>query len=174
MPPTQPTYWTAVEPNSSQRSKVPSPREASAHEASTTAWPWSARRSGPPGSDGPSAAPMARKREFIIAAATSAAPTVPPAATMAIAVNCAEPAKTIADMTIAAVADSPAPSARTPNDSATTPAAMPNGAPARSPSTSRARRDTSPSVSLPAAIPSACHGRGAAATTICADGHHTG
>ena len=118
VPPTQPTYCTAVEPNSSQRSNVPSPRPAIAHEASTIACPWTARRSGPPGSDGPSATPIGRKREFTSAAASTAAATVPPWARIAIAVNWAEPANTIADIAIAAPADSPALCATTPKDSA--------------------------------------------------------
>ncbi len=95
VPTCQATYWVADAPNRSQRSKLPSPRPASAHEASTTAWPCAARLSGPPGSDGPSAAPIGRKREFISAAAPIAAPTVPPPPMIAIAVNCAEPANTI-------------------------------------------------------------------------------
>ena len=37
VPPTQATYWIAVEPKSSARSNVPSPREAIAHDASTVA-----------------------------------------------------------------------------------------------------------------------------------------
>ena len=92
VPLVQVTYWTALEPNSSQRSKVPSPREASAHEASTTVGPWAARQSARPGSDGASATPIGRKREFISAAAPIAAATPPPPARIAMAVNCAEPA----------------------------------------------------------------------------------
>ena len=87
-----------------------------------------------PGSDGPSAAPIARKREFIRAAAASAAPTPPPPATIATAVNCADPAYTIADITIVARGDSPAESASTPNVIDTRPPAMANGTPARTPS----------------------------------------
>src|SRR4051812_26407883 len=48
VPPTQATYWIAVEPKSSARSNVPSPRDAIAHEASTVVWPCRARHSGPP------------------------------------------------------------------------------------------------------------------------------
>src|SRR3954466_12839813 len=95
------TYWIELEPNSSQRSKVPSPRAASAHEASTTVWPCAARHGQRPGSDGASATPTLRKREFISAPAPIAAATPPPAATIAIEANCAEPAKTINDITIA-------------------------------------------------------------------------
>ena len=69
------------------RSKLPSGREASAHEASTTAWPWSARLIGPPRNEGASATPMGRKREFISAAAVMAAPAPPPWARIATALN---------------------------------------------------------------------------------------
>ena len=68
------------------------------------------------------------------AAAATAAPAVPPEARIAIAANWAEPAKTIADITIAAMADRPAPWATTPNDSASRPPATPKGTPARTPS----------------------------------------
>ena len=51
--------------------------------------------------------PIGRKREFISAAAPTAAPTPPPAAMIEIAANCAEPAKTIADITIAPRAEKP-------------------------------------------------------------------
>ena len=99
---------TELAPNSNQRSNVPSPRDAIAQEASTTVWPWRARLSGPPGSDGPSAAPIARKREFMSVAADIAAPAPPPAARIATAVNCAEPAKTTSDIRIASRAVKPA------------------------------------------------------------------
>jgi hypothetical protein len=128
----------AVEPKSSQRSKVPSPRLDSAHDASTIACPCAARRSGPPGSDGASATPIGTKRELISAAAPSAAPISPPPATIAIAVNCAEPAKTIADITTTAICDIPAFCATTPNEIASSAAAIANGTPARRPARSRA------------------------------------
>ena len=92
VPATQATYWAALWPNSQVRSKVPSPRAAIAQEESTTVWPCTARASRPPGSDGPNATPIARKREFISAEATTAAPTPPPAASTAMDANCAEPA----------------------------------------------------------------------------------
>src|SRR3954470_6126823 len=126
-------YCGAVEPNRNQRSKVPSPRLAIAHEASTTVCPCAARLTGPPGSDGASAMPIGRKREFISAAAPTAAPSPPPAATIEIAANCAEPANTIADMTIAAGAESPAWRARTPNETDSRNPAAAYGTPARIP-----------------------------------------
>src|SRR5215218_468681 len=159
VPPTHPTYCTAVEPNSSQRSNVPSPRDAIAHDASTIAWPCAARRSGPPGSDGPSAKPIGRKRELTSAAASTAAPTVPPCDRIAIAVNCAEPAKTIADIAIAAPADSPALCATTPKDSASRPPAIPNGTPARTPSIRRARRLLRAGRSITESLPASAAAR---------------
>src|SRR5262249_50840545 len=133
-------YWIALDPNRSQRSKVPSPRAAIAHDASTIVWPWSARFTGPPGSDGPSATPIGRKRELTSAAPRTAAATVPPCVRIAIAVNCAEPAKTIADIAIAAPADRPALWATTPKDVATSDPAIANGRPARSPARRRVFR----------------------------------
>src|SRR3712207_7280592 len=76
------TYCTADEPNRNQRSNVPSPFAAIAHDESTTVWPCAARSSALPGSDGASAIPIGRKREFISAAAMTAAPSPPPAATI--------------------------------------------------------------------------------------------
>ena len=126
-------YCTEVEPNSSQRSNVPSPRAASAHEASTTVWPCAARHGQRPGSDGASATPIIKKREFISVPAPIAAATPPPAAMIAIDANWAEPAKTISDITIAATADSPASRATMPNVSATRKPAIANGTPSRKP-----------------------------------------
>src|SRR3954447_12719179 len=153
VPATHPTYCGAVEPNSSQRSNVPSPRPAMAHDASTTAWPCAARRSGPPGSDGPSAAPIGRKREFTSAAAMTAAATVPPEARIAMAVNCAAPAKTIADITMAASGVKPALLATTPKDSASSAPAIANGMPARKPWASTARRPMRSSSSITWSVP---------------------
>ena len=112
----------------------PVPPDDSAQEWSTTAWPFSARLIGPPLNDGPTAALIGRKREFISAAAATAAPAPPPWARIEIAVNWADPAKTIADMITAAMSEKPASSARIPNDAARMPPATANGAPTRSPS----------------------------------------
>ena len=57
----------------------------------------------------------------------------PPAAKIATAANCADPAKTMADMTMAPMAENPASRATTPKDSASTPDAMAKGTPARTP-----------------------------------------
>jgi hypothetical protein len=92
VPLTQQTYWPALCPNRKARSKLPSSRRASAQELSTTVCPCSARFSRPPGSDGPRATPMGRKREFIRAAAATAAPIPPPAERIPMLANCAEPA----------------------------------------------------------------------------------
>ena len=116
VPRTQVTYCGEVMPNSSQRSKVPSPLLATAHDASTTVWPWSPRLSGPPGSEGAKAMPMARNRPFIKVAAATAAASVPPADTTASAANCAEPANTRAEAATAWIAEKPACLATTPND----------------------------------------------------------
>ena len=59
---------------------------------------------------------MARKRPFIIAAAATAAISVPPAANTASAANWAEPANTNADAAIAWPGEKPAWRATTPND----------------------------------------------------------
>src|SRR4051794_20361859 len=99
-------------------SKLPSPRDDRAQEASTTACPFAARLSGPPRNDGPTAALMGRKREFISVAAATAAPAPPPAPTIEMDANCAEPANTIAEKTIAASAEKPDSTARIPNEMA--------------------------------------------------------
>src|SRR4051794_6306351 len=131
------TYCGAVEPNRNQRSNVPSPRPAIAQEASTTVWPWAARLAAPPGSDGPSAIPIGRKREFISAAAPTAEATPPPAATIATAANWADPAKTIAENAIVATIEKPASRASTPNDSESRNPAAANGSPALTPALNR-------------------------------------
>ena len=77
--------------------------------------------------------PMGRKREFMSAAAPMAAATVPPVATIEIAANCADPAKTMADMTIACSSLIPASTASTPNDADTSTPAAANGKPSRTP-----------------------------------------
>ena len=59
VPVCQVRYCAADEPKSVWRSKRPSPRLAIAQDASTTAWPSSARRTRPPLSDGPIASPIA-------------------------------------------------------------------------------------------------------------------
>src|SRR3954447_24240351 len=140
------TYCGAVEPNRNQRSKVPSPLFAIAQEASTTVWPWAARLAAPPGSDGPSAMPIGRKREFISAAAPTAEATPPPAPTIATAANCADPAKTMAEKTIAARTEKPASRASTPNESDSRKPAAANGIPALTPALNDSRRVTSCSM----------------------------
>src|SRR3954469_5532449 len=139
VPHTQVTYCGAVEPNRNQRSKVPSPRFAIAHDESTIVWPCAARFAAPPGSDGPSAIPIGRKREFISAAPPTAAPSVPPAAKIETAANWAEPANTIADITIAARVLKPASRASTPNESDSRNPAAANGTPARTPALNDSR-----------------------------------
>src|SRR5207248_347829 len=124
----------------------PSPWADIAHDESTTACPCAARRHGPPGSDGPSAMPIARKREFIIAAAATAAPTPPPAPTIASAANCAEPANTTTDIAITAAAGMPTSRASTPKDSDSRNPATANGAPARRPARKAAVRVTPDSL----------------------------
>ena len=64
------------------------------------------------------------------------------AATIEIAANCAEPAKTIADMTIASTAEKPASRASTPNDNATHAAGEREGTPARRPARKELRADS--------------------------------
>src|SRR5215210_8084639 len=83
--------------------------------------------------------PMGRKREFMSAAAPIAA------ATVQIAANCAEPAKTMADIAIACTALIPASTARTPNDADTSSPAVANGKPSRTPRRKDSRAgDTAP------------------------------
>ena len=83
-------------------SKRPPPRLASAQEASTSAWPRSARPSGPARSEGAMAMPIGTKRRLSSMPATIAAAAPPPAESTARAANCAEPANTTTDMTIVA------------------------------------------------------------------------
>ena len=67
---TQPTYCGAVAPNRNQRSKRPSPRARHRPRRVDDRLALRARASSqPPGSDGASATPIGRKREFISAAA---------------------------------------------------------------------------------------------------------
>ena len=108
---------------------MPSPREDIAHDASTTVCPLAARFSGPPRKDGPTAALIGRKREFIRVAAAIAAPAPPPAPTIEIEANCADPANTIAEKTIASAGEKPDSTARMPNEMARMPPATANGAP---------------------------------------------
>ena len=91
---------------------------------------------------------MGRKREFIRAAAPTAAPTPPPCPRIASEANCAEPAKTIAEKAMAASAGIPASRASTPNDTPTTAAATATGTPARSPA--RHDRRSAAFTSVPA------------------------
>jgi hypothetical protein len=113
--------------------EAPVARAAMTHEESTTACPSSARRARPPRRDGPTAKPMGTKREFMSAAAPTAAPIPPPAPRIPIAANCALPAKTTADMTTAAHALSPTSTATTPKDSDSTRDAAAYGRPSRAP-----------------------------------------
>src|SRR5918998_5707671 len=137
VPAVQVTYCAALAPNNSQRSNDTSLRRAIAHDASTTVCPCAAREAALPGSEGASATPIGRKREFIIAEAPIAVHTPPPAAMMATAVNCAEPANTIADIRIAPTGDRPACRSSTPKETARSPPASANGTPARSPTRNR-------------------------------------
>src|SRR3954447_9181592 len=174
VPVTHVTYCTAVDPNRNQRSNVPSPRLAIAQEASATVCPCAARLCARPGSDGASAIPIARKREFISAAAPTAAPMLPPAETIEIAANWAEPANTIADITIAAITLKPASRASTPNDSERRNPASAYGTPARRPARhdalrvapSSIRRGTPAAASTaPLPAPAGTHGRHASRAT---------
>src|SRR3954447_18677523 len=140
VPSCQATYRIAEAPKRNQRSKAPSSSIAIAHEASTTGWPCAARLSAPPGNDGAKAMPIARNLEFIRPAASTAGPRPPPAATIDTDANCAEPAKTTTDMTIAAAAEKPASRARTPNEADSRRPAAAYGTPARTPARHEARR----------------------------------
>ena len=97
---------------------------------------------GPPRSEGAKATPIGRKREFISAAAAMAAPAPPPWARIATALNCADPANTIADITTASSFDSPASCATTPNETDRSSPAAANGRPARTPSRKVDSRDS--------------------------------
>ena len=88
---------------------------------------------------------IARNREFMRAAATIAAPIAPPPPTIATAANCADPAKTIVDMMIAAALDIPMSWATTPNEIDRMQAAIAKGNPARTPARSPARPTPTPS-----------------------------
>ena len=60
-------------------SKLPSPRLAIANDASTSAWPRSARLAAVPFNDGAIANPIASHRALMSEAATIAATALPPA-----------------------------------------------------------------------------------------------
>ena len=77
--------------------------------------------------------PIARNREFISVAAERAAGRPPPAATIASEANCADPAKTIADMRTACHGVIPAWVATTPKESDTRNPAPAYPQPARRP-----------------------------------------
>src|ERR671915_1814905 len=141
VPPTQAGYCGIVAPINSSRSKRPSPCTARAHEASTTACPSTARRSGEPCSAVAAATPIARKRAFSIVPAAMAVSASPPAASTAVAPNWAEPANTTADITTGATGPMSG-SARTPKDTPGTSAARPKPIPARRPGRYGARRVT--------------------------------
>ena len=87
---------------------------------------------------------MGRKREFISARGPDGGRHVPPVATMEIAANCAEPAKTMADMAIACRALIPASTARMPKDADTSSPAAANGKPSRTPRRKDSRAGDTP------------------------------
>ena len=80
--------------------------------------PWPPASAGRRGRTAPRAALIGRKREFISVAAAIAAPAPPPAPTIEIEANCAEPANTIAEKTIASAGEKPDSTARMPNEMA--------------------------------------------------------
>ena len=139
VPRVQVTYCTEVEPTApSDRTSRPRGQRA----------PMRRRRRSGPGPRATARGPVAtaRVRRPSARSGSSSAPrrrwrssTPPPAARIAIAVNCAEPANTIADITIAATDDRPAWRATTPKEIATSRPARANGTPSRSPSRKRAR-----------------------------------
>src|SRR5688572_31643207 len=101
---------------------------------------------------------MGRKREFISAAAPTADPTLPPSITTDSAANCAEPANTIADMTIACSGEKPASVASTPNETDSTKPAIAYGIAALKPVSncsrgvaSRSSTERDPKGALPCA-----------------------
>ena len=87
----------------------------------------------PPRIDGPSATPMARKREAISVAATIAVTTLPPALSTASTANCAAPENTIADITIGASVPQSVVTAATPNEAPISAVGMTSGRAARKP-----------------------------------------
>ena len=76
---------------------------------------------------------MARNRECMRVAADSAAPIPPPPVTIAREVNCAEPANTSPDVTMACGTVKPACTASTPNESDSTNPTAAYGRPSLSP-----------------------------------------
>ena len=117
---------------SSPRSKLPSPRLAMTKEASTIVWPWAARASGPPRSEGPMAKPMGSQRAFMSIPAVIAATAPPPAARTLRAANWAAPEKTKIDMAIGATGPMTG-RARTPKDTPRASVGSTSGSPARTP-----------------------------------------
>ncbi len=123
----------SVEPSRRLTPYCPSPVRARISDASTTAWPSSARRTVPPRIDGPSATPMARKREAISVAATIAVIAEPPALRTASVANCAAPENTTTDITTGATEPQPTVTAETPNDAPISAVGMTSGRAARIP-----------------------------------------
>ena len=129
-------YCGIVAPTTMSGSKRPPPRLASAHDASTIAWPVSARSRRLPRSDGASAMPIGRKRRLSRIPATIAATADPPPDSTASDANCAEPANTMSDITIGATGPITG-RASTPNENDRSPAASPSGIPTLMPGFSR-------------------------------------
>src|SRR3954452_23574847 len=132
VPDHHPSACGSVAPSRISRSKVPSPRLAIAHEASTIAWASTALRTRPPRSAGAAARLIGRKRVLMSRPADTAAATPPPSSSTLTAANWAAPAKTTNDMTIVAVAPRIG-SASTPNDAPIANVGSTNGAAARMP-----------------------------------------
>src|SRR3954452_4036697 len=132
VPDHHPSACGSVAPSRISRSKVPSPRLAIAHEASTIAWASTALRTRPPRSAGAAARLIGRKRVLMSRPAETAAATPPPSSSTLTAANWAAPAKTTNDITIVAVAPRIG-SASTPNDAPIANVGSTNGAAARMP-----------------------------------------
>ena len=97
VPPIHALSWGSVAPMRNLRSKVPSPRLASAQEASITSCPSAARRNRLPTREGARASPIGRNRALTNTAARVAAPAPPPAPRIEAAANCADPDSTTAE-----------------------------------------------------------------------------
>ena len=140
-PPSAPTavlevhaaYRTSPAPISRPRSKLPSPRAATAHDSSTTSWAARNRRQNPPTITGATVTPIGPYRALSSTAAVTALATPPPASRIEAEANCAEPANVVPDITTAANGGNPADRASSPKEIPKPATAMVSGNTARAP-----------------------------------------
>src|SRR3954471_11886783 len=127
-------YCGIVAPISVSRSNVPSPRLASAHEASTIVCASATLRRSGLRSDGVTAIDNGMKRVLTSRAAAAAAAAVPPDPSTPATASCAPPANVISEKTIGATTPQSSERASRPNEPPMKNAATASGIPRRMPS----------------------------------------